>query len=115
MACISKKCFSIPGLSFYFRVNGVPFFAKGSNWIPADSFLERASPDYIENLLQSAKDANMNMLRVWGGGVYETDKFYEIADKMGLLIWQDLMFACALYPTDEAFLNSVAQEVTQQV
>lgn len=57
----------------------------------------------------------MNMLRVWGGGVYETDKFYELADKMGLLIWQDLMFACALYPTDEGFLNSVAQEVTQQV
>lgn len=107
--------FSFIGLSFYFRVNGISFFAKGSNWIPADSFLERVSPDYVENLLQSAKDANMNMLRVWGGGVYETDLFYETADRMGLLIWQDLMFACALYPTDLGFLNSVSEEITQQV
>ncbi|KFM71618.1 Beta-mannosidase, partial [Stegodyphus mimosarum] len=103
------------GLSFYFQVNGIPFFAKGSNWIPADSFLERVTTEYIENLLQSAKGAHMNMLRVWGGGAYETDEFYELADRMGLLIWQDFMFACALYPTDDIFLKSVAVEVTQQV
>ncbi|GFU32736.1 beta-mannosidase [Nephila pilipes] len=103
------------GLSFYFRVNGVPFFAKGSNWIPADSFQERITPEYIEYLLQSAKDANMNMLRVWGGGIYESDQFYETADKLGLLIWQDFMFACALYPADQNFLNSVKTEITQQV
>ncbi|KAF8774431.1 Beta-mannosidase like protein [Argiope bruennichi] len=103
------------GLSFYFKVNGVPFFAKGSNWIPADSFQERVTPQYIENLLQSAKEANMNMLRVWGGGIYETDEFYETADRLGLLIWQDLMFACALYPTYQDFLSSISTEVTQQV
>ncbi|GFS83583.1 beta-mannosidase [Trichonephila clavipes] len=104
-----------PGLSFYFRVNGVPFFAKGSNWIPADSFQERITPKYIEDLLQSAKDANMNMLRVWGGGIYESDEFYETADKLGLLIWQDFMFACALYPVNQDFLSSVKTEITQQV
>lgn len=104
-----------PGLSFYFRVNGIPFFAKGSNWIPADSFQERITPKYIESLLQSAKDANMNMLRVWGGGIYESNEFYEIADKLGLLIWQDFMFACALYPVDQGFLSSVKTEITQQV
>ncbi|GIY65432.1 beta-mannosidase [Caerostris extrusa] len=103
------------GLSFYFKVNGVPFFAKGSNWIPADSFQERITPEYIETLLRSAKEANMNMLRVWGGGNYESDIFYEIADRLGLLIWQDLMFACALYPTDQDFLSSVKTEVTQQI
>ncbi|GBM74431.1 Beta-mannosidase [Araneus ventricosus] len=103
------------GLSFYFKVNGVPFFAKGSNWIPADSFQERVTPQYIEDLLQSAKEANMNMLRVWGGGIYESDEFYETADRLGLLIWQDLMFACALYPTYQDFLSSVSSEVTQQV
>ncbi|KAG8191625.1 hypothetical protein JTE90_012342 [Oedothorax gibbosus] len=103
------------GLSFYFKVNGIPFFSKGSNWIPADSFQERATLEYANNLLQSAKDANMNMLRVWGGGVYESNDFYELADKKGLLIWQDLMFACALYPVGDGFLQSVATEVRQQV
>ncbi|XP_042909002.1 beta-mannosidase isoform X1 [Parasteatoda tepidariorum] len=103
------------GLSFYFRVNGVPFFAKGSNWIPADSFLERITHEYVEDLLQSAKDAHMNMLRVWGGGIYETDHFYETADRLGILIWQDFMFACSLYPTDDDFIASVSTEITQQV
>jgi len=103
------------GLTFYFRVNGIPFFAKGSNWIPAHVFPELLTKDYIRKLLQSAKDANMNMLRVWGGGIYETNHFYEIADELGIMIWQDFMFACALYPTNDEFLRSVRTEITQQV
>jgi beta-mannosidase len=103
------------GLTFYFKVNGIPFFAKGSNWIPAHVFPELLTKDYIRNLLQSTKDANMNMLRVWGGGVYETNDFYEIADELGIMIWHDFMFACALYPTNDEFLASVETEILQQV
>jgi beta-mannosidase len=103
------------GLTFYFKVNGVPFFAKGSNWIPAHVFPQLLTKNYVRNLLQSTKDANMNMLRVRGGGVYETNDFYEIADELGIMIWHDFMFACALYPTNDKFLASVETEVLQQV
>ncbi|XP_048452347.1 beta-mannosidase isoform X2 [Rhincodon typus] len=75
-----------PGLSFYFRINGLPIFLKGSNWIPADAFLDRVTFDVLENLLQSAVDANMNALRVWGGGVYEQDEFYNLCDRLGIMI-----------------------------
>ncbi|XP_049271945.1 beta-mannosidase [Rhipicephalus sanguineus] len=103
------------GAEFYFKINGVPIFAKGSNWIPADIFPERVTKAYIRDLLQSAKDANMNMIRVWGGGIYEKDYFYDLADELGILIWQDLMFSVSLYPADDDFLRSVATEVRQQV
>ena len=103
------------GLTFYFTVNGVKFFAKGSNWIPAHVLQEDLSPGYYLHLLRSAKEANMNMLRVWGGGIYEPDIFYEIADELGIMIWQDMMFACALYPTDKEFLKSVDTEIRQQI
>ncbi|XP_033869509.2 beta-mannosidase isoform X1 [Acipenser ruthenus] len=104
-----------PGLSFYFKINGLPIFLKGSNWIPADSFQDRVTPEILRNLLQSAVDANMNTLRVWGGGVYEMDEFYDICDELGIMIWQDFMFACALYPTEKSFIDSVREEVTHQV
>lgn len=103
------------GLDFYFKINDVPIFAKGSNWIPADSFPERITKDYLEHLLRSAKIANMNMFRVWGGGRYEADEFYELADELGILIWQDFMFAVSLYPVDDDFLDTVKTEVQQQV
>ncbi|XP_075550187.1 beta-mannosidase-like [Dermacentor variabilis] len=103
------------GTEFYFKINGVPIFAKGSNWIPADIFLERVREEYVRELLKSAKDANMNMIRVWGGGIYERDYFYSLADELGILVWQDLMFSVSLYPADKAFLRSVAFEVKQQV
>ncbi|XP_014672055.1 PREDICTED: beta-mannosidase-like [Priapulus caudatus] len=103
------------GLSFYFKINGVPVFMKGSNWIPADSFKEKVTPSVVRNLLQSAVDAHMNCLRVWGGGIYEEEFFYDIADELGIMLWHDLMFACAMYPTDAAFLASIETEVTQQV
>lgn len=104
------------GLTFNFRINGVDLFAMGSNWIPV-SILPEESNDigYIRYLLQSARDANMNMLRVWGGGIYESDEFYKLADEMGIMIWQDFMFACALYPVDDDFLASVRLEIEQQV
>ncbi|KAI1887421.1 hypothetical protein AGOR_G00190120 [Albula goreensis] len=104
-----------PGLSFYFRVNGRPVFLKGSNWIPAHAFQDQVTPDMLRNLLQSAADANMNTLRVWGGGVYEQDEFYSLCDELGIMIWQDFMFACALYPTDADFIDTVREEVTHQV
>ncbi|XP_062567240.1 beta-mannosidase-like isoform X2 [Saccostrea cucullata] len=103
------------GRSFYFKINGVPVFLKGSNWIPADSFQERITKDRLQNLLQSARDVHMNSMRVWGGGVYESDEFYDLADELGILIWQDLMFGCAMYPTNPQFLSSVKEEITQQV
>ncbi|XP_051901716.1 beta-mannosidase isoform X2 [Pristis pectinata] len=104
-----------PGLSFYFKINGLPIFIKGSNWIPADAFLDRVTLDVLRNLLQSTVDANMNTLRVWGGGVYEQDEFYELCDELGIMIWQDFMFACALYPTDKSFVDSVKAEVIHQI
>ncbi|KAM8833297.1 beta-mannosidase [Synchiropus picturatus] len=104
-----------PGLSFYFRINGKPIFLKGSNWIPAHAFQDRVSLDVLENLLLSAVDANMNALRVWGGGVYEQDQFYTLCDQLGIMVWQDFMFACAMYPTDKDFVESVREEVVQQV
>uniref|UniRef100_A0A6I8PJV2 Beta-mannosidase n=1 Tax=Ornithorhynchus anatinus TaxID=9258 RepID=A0A6I8PJV2_ORNAN len=112
-----------PGLSFYFKINGIPIFIKGSNWIPADSFQDRVfmkiwkcdSLPLLQLLLKSVVDANMNALRVWGGGVYEQDIFYDICDELGIMIWQDFMFACALYPTDQSFLDSVRAEVTHQI
>ncbi|RWS27866.1 beta-mannosidase-like protein, partial [Leptotrombidium deliense] len=101
--------------SFYFTVNGHSMFMRGSNWIPAEIFPERMNKERLKSLLLSAKKANINMLRVWGGGIYEPDDFYELANEMGILIWQDLMFAVALYPSNNEFRQSVATEVQQQV
>ena len=96
--------------NFFFKVNGLPTFAKGVNYIPQDIFLPRVTnKDYIK-LLSAASDANMNMIRVWGGGVYEDDRFYEICDSLGLMVWQDFMFACAMYPGDSSFLENVRLE-----
>lgn len=105
----------ILGATFFLRVNGVPVLAKGSNWIPLDSFPDRVSSERIERLVDSVVAANMNLLRVWGGGFYEVDHFYSLADRRGLLIWQDFMFANSLYPATPEFLDSVATEARQQV
>ncbi len=104
------------GESFQFVANGVPFFAKGANWIPADAFVTRMTVDDYRHLIQSAADANMNMLRVWGGGIYEQDMFYDLCDEMGICIWQDFMFACSTYPSfDDAFLANVQGEAEDNV
>ena len=103
------------GESFQFVVNGRPIFAKGANWIPANSFVAGlARPDY-ERDLAAAAAANMNMVRVWGGGIYESEDFYDICDELGLLVWQDFMFACTLYPADPAFVASARSEAEHQV
>lgn len=104
------------GESFCFAANGVPFFGKGANWIPADTFLDRIRVEDYARLLKDAAAANMNMLRVWGGGIYEPDVFYDLADELGICLWQDFMFACAAYPTyDDDYLANVAQEVEDNV
>lgn len=103
------------GRGFAFHLNDVPVFAKGANYIPNDNFLSRVSRDKLESILQSAADANMNMLRVWGGGIYEDDLFYHLCDEKGLLVWQDFMFACSLYPGDPDFVQNVKQEVIDNI
>lgn len=104
------------GVSFEFAANGKPFFAKGANWIPADSFANRVTRENYYDLLQSAVDANMNMLRVWGGGIYEDDVFYDICDQLGICVWQDFMFACATYPTyDKPFVESFSTEAEDNI
>ncbi|HEX6915408.1 MAG TPA: hypothetical protein VF145_09210, partial [Chitinophagaceae bacterium] len=100
------------GSAFYFETGGRPFFIKGANWIPSDNFLPRAKKQaHYERLLRAAKEANINMLRVWGGGVYEDDIFYTLCDQYGIMVWQDFMFAGAMYPGDPDFIANVEQEV----
>ncbi|MEJ6681449.1 MAG: glycoside hydrolase family 2 protein [Flavobacteriales bacterium] len=103
------------GESFHFEVNGNNLVAKGANYIPQDVFINQKSDEDYERLILQAKNANFNMLRVWGGGVYERDIFYELCDKHGILIWQDFMFACSMYPYDKSFIESVKAEVRFQV
>ncbi|MCX6376909.1 MAG: hypothetical protein NTU88_12910, partial [Armatimonadetes bacterium] len=103
------------GESFYFAVNGVPIFAKGANWIPADQFPSRIIGEQYLDLISSAVSANMNMLRVWGGGIYEDDRFYDLCDEYGILVWQDFMFACAHYPIWPEMLESIRHEATDNI
>ena len=103
------------GISFEFIINGIPVFGHGANWIPADSFPTRITRDKYKRLLTSLRDANMNMVRVWGGGIYEDDYFYDLADELGILVWQDFMFACSMYPGDKMFLDNVRHEVIDNV
>ncbi len=103
------------GRSFYFKLNGQPVFMKGANYIPSESFTTRTTPEKYKALILSAKAANMNMLRVWGGGIYENDIFYDLCDENGILVWQDFMFACNLYPGDEAFIENVKREAEDNI
>ncbi|MEX2444771.1 MAG: glycoside hydrolase family 2 protein [Alkalispirochaeta sp.] len=103
------------GASMFFRVNGRDVWAKGANWIPVDAFPARQTDDRYRALLEDAQRAYMNMIRVWGGGQYEPDVFYDICDELGLLVWQDFMFSCSLYPSEPWFMEEVAQEVRSQV
>ncbi len=108
----------LKGKSFLFKVNDLPIFFKGANWIPADNFLPRMTPEKYSRLLDMAVAANMNMLRVWGGGVYESDEFYSLCDRKGIAVWQDFMFSCAEYPEQEWFhqkVNTEAEEVVKRL
>lgn len=103
------------GSRFALRINGTEIFAKGANWIPADALAGRITETKTRALLQSAADAHMNMIRVWGGGRYEPDSFYSACDELGLLVWQDFMFSCNLYPSTPDFLTEVHAEVVDVV
>jgi beta-mannosidase len=103
------------GESFQFVVNDRPVFIKGANWIPADSFVTRLDRAAYARDLRAAVHANLNCVRVWGGGIYESEDFYDLCDELGLLVWQDFLFGCDLYPSDDAFLASVRTEAEQQV
>ena len=103
------------GTSFYFKVNGKPFYAKGANYIPQDLFLPRVDSARYEKLIQQAVDANINMIRVWGGGIYESDYFYDLCDEHGILVWQDFMFANSMYPNDPSFIDNITAEVEYNV
>lgn len=103
------------GMSFYVELNGVPVFMKGANYIPNDSFLPRVTTEVYERVVRSAVDTHMNMIRIWGGGVYEDDRLYDLCDENGILVWQDFMFACAMYPNDPALLDNIRAEAEENV
>lgn len=107
---VQHKLSDSPGSSFMFEINNVPLFSGGSNWIPADSFLSRLTPSRYRDWVRMAGDGNQKMLRVWGGGIYEDDAFYDACDEMGILVWQDFMFACGNYPVQSEFLQTVERE-----
>ncbi len=104
------------GETFEFACNGVPFFARGANYIPEDIYLSRVSPERTRRLLEDCALANFNAVRVWGGGVYPSEAFYAACDELGLVVWQDLMFACAVYDVDNPdFMSNIAEEVRDNV
>ena len=103
------------GHTFYIELNGRPVFAKGANYIPSDNFLPRVTPENYKKTILDAAGVNMNMLRVWGGGIYENDVFYDLCDEHGIMIWQDFMFACSMYPAEGALLDNIHQEAVDNV
>jgi beta-mannosidase len=103
------------GSTFYFSVNNIPIFMGGSNWIPGDNFLPRMNPERYRRWMDLVVRGNQNMIRVWGGGIYEDDAFYDECDQRGILVWQDFGFACCQYPFDENFVNSVKEEATAAI
>ncbi|WP_347026879.1 beta-mannosidase [Bacteroides ovatus] len=114
----SIKVFRQPdeiGLGFHFELNGVPIFTKGANFIPCDIFLPRITKEVYKQTILDAADVNMNMLRIWGGGIYEDDYLYELCDQYGILVWQDFMFACKTYPATGAFMENIRQEAIDNI
>ncbi len=103
------------GHTFYFRLNGVNVFAKGANYIPQDNFLPRLTFANYEKTILDAVNANMNMLRIWGGGIYEDDMFFDLCDKYGILVWQDFAFACSTYPMNPDMLENIRHEAKDNI
>jgi len=103
------------GTSFYFKVNGIPVFMKGADYIPGDIFTTRVTKEKYEKLVKDAVNANMNMLRLWGGAIYEDDVFFDLLDENGILVWQDFMFACDMMPDDSLLLESIRKEAEYNV
>lgn len=103
------------GESFFFRVNGRKIFVKGANFIPMNSFHTQVTPAAVRGLLDAAIAANFNTVRVWGGGIVQQAAFYDYCSEQGLLVWQEFLFGCAMYPTNTAFLSNVREEVRDMV
>ena len=103
------------GRAFYFKVNGVPFYAKGANYVPEEMIETWIKSDNTLKLLKMAQEAHFNMLRVWGGGIYPSDDFFNICDSLGILVWEDFMYAGTMYPYDEAFLENAEIEAVEQI
>lgn len=103
------------GESFYFKLNGKPVYMKGANYVPQQMLDTKINQEKYETLIDDAVAANMNMLRVWGGGIYEDNYFYQLCDAKGILVWQDFMFACTMYPGDAKFLENAKQEAIENI
>ena len=103
------------GMCMTFRINGRDMFAKGADWVPCELFESRQTYERYADFLTSARDANMNMLRHWGGGQFEHEEFYDICDSLGLMLWHDFMFSCAIYPSDKRSLDEVEAELNHQL
>ena len=112
---IQRKLYDVPGTTFLLEVNNIPIFCGGSNWIPADSFTQSIGRKRYHDWVQMAVEGNQVMLRAWGGGIFEEQDFYEACDEMGILLWQDFLFACGNYPAHEAFLDLVKREAVENI
>ena len=112
---VQKRLEDAPGTSFYFKINNIPVFCGGSNWIPADSLLPRLTPQKYKDWVKLVVEGNQVMLRIWGGGIFENKALYEACDEMGVLVWQDFLFGCGNYPVNEDFLALVKREAEENV
>lgn len=112
---IQRPLEDAPGKTFFFEINDIPIFCGGSDWIPADSFIPRISDEKYRNWVKLAVEGNQVMIRVWGGGIFEEEAFYDACDEFGILVWQDFLFGCGNYPAFPSFLDSVQQEAEANV
>ena len=112
---VQKKLKDAPGTTFYFEINNIPVFCGGSGWIPADNFIPRITSEKYRDWIKLAVEGNQIMIRVWGGGIFEEQAFYEACDEMGVLVWQDFLFGCGNYPGNEEFLKLVKREAIANV
>jgi beta-mannosidase len=113
--CVQRSLTDAPGTTFFFEVNNIPVFCGGSNWIPADNFIPRISPKKYRDWVKLVVDGNQSMIRVWGGGIFEEQAFYDACDELGVLVWQDFLFGCGNYPAYPEFLDSVKREAEANV
>ncbi|KAI1328935.1 beta-mannosidase [Xylariaceae sp. FL0255] len=112
---VQKKLIGQPGTSFFFEINGIPIFCGGSDWIPADNFIPRINKERYYDWVKLVADGNQLMIRVWGGGIYEEQAFYDACDELGVLVWQDFMFGCGNYPAWPEMLASIKREAEENV
>lgn len=112
---IQRELDGQPGTSFFFQVNNIPIYCGGSDWIPADNFLPRITRQRYYDWVKLVADGNQLMIRVWGGGIYEDQAFYDACDELGILVWQDFMFGCGNYPAHPEILKSIKREAVENV